>query len=253
MRTRHENDVRDQQIVTGAILAQLREHLAAATNAVEFFKRRSSGDLERRTAAAWQKIVESVEGGLLNTPEPERPMSIRTAHAEEIATYVRGVVQEAHRSERAHVLIYSRTPYASALETIATERAAALELLRDAIDNGLLTRLAAEQRDDATDPATEAFVDVADAEHYAQRDEYVNSPDAVESDDRPTLAEQLRAVGAEQAALDAEADAFAAERREAEHFDAAEAAAVLRIEHDMAIEAGDEHDPGTCVYCGGAS
>ena len=70
--------------------------------------------------------------------------------------------------------------------------------------------------------------------------------------DRPTLAEQLRTVGAEQAALDAEADAFAAERREVEHFDAAEAADVLQIEHDMAVEAGMECDPETCAYCGGA-
>lgn len=63
-------------------------------------------------------------------------------------------------------------------------------------------------------------------------------------DDRPTLAEQ--------AALDAEADAFAVERREIEHFDAAEAADVRQIEHEMAVDAGMECDPETCVYCGGA-
>lgn len=41
------------------------------------------------------------------------------------------------------------------------------------------------------DSATEAFVDAADAERYAQRDEYVNG-------ERTTLAEQLRARGAEE-------------------------------------------------------
>lgn len=60
-----------------------------------------------------------------------------------------------------------------------------------------------------TDAATEAFVDAADAERYALRDDYVNSADS----ERTTLAEQLRAVGAEQAAQDAEADAFHAQRR----------------------------------------
>ena len=73
MRTRNENDARDQRIVTGAILDQLREKLAASANAVEFAKGRSSGDLERRTLAAWQKIVEAVEGGLLDESESETP------------------------------------------------------------------------------------------------------------------------------------------------------------------------------------
>jgi hypothetical protein len=37
-----------------------------------------------------------------------------------------------------------------------------------------------------------------------------------------------------------------------EHFDAAEAADVARINHEMDIDAGAECDSETCVYCGGA-
>ncbi len=65
-------------------------------------------------------------------------------------------------------------------------------------------------RTEATDVATEAFVDVADAERYAQRDDYVNGPDDVTA--------------------------------EVEHVDYAEAADVREIERDLAIEAGDDSD-----------
>lgn len=88
----------------------------------------------------------------------------------------------------------------------------------------------------SADDATEAFVDAADAERYAQRDDYVNA-------ERTTLAEQLRAHGAEQAAQDAEADAFHAQRRadeaeaNGEYVDYAEAEAVREIEEEMALEA----------------
>lgn len=108
--------------------------------------------------------------------------TIRSIHSAETTNYVRDLVQELHRSEEARVLIYSRQPYAVALKTIATERAAALELLRDAIDEGLLDELAARKsgKDVAAmlnaDPVTEAFVDAADAERYAQREEFVNGP-----------------------------------------------------------------------------
>lgn len=66
--------------------------------------------------------------------------------------------------------------------------------------------------------------------------------------DRPTLAEQLRRCGAEQAARDAEADAFHAQRRadeaeaNGEYVDYDEADAVREIEREMAIEAGDDSE-----------
>ena len=91
----------------------------------------------------------------------------------------------------------------------------------------------------APDVATEAFVEVADAERYALRDEYVNADDP----ERTTLAEQLRALGAEQAAQDAEADAFHAQRRadeteaNGEYVDYDEAEAVREIREEMALEA----------------
>ena len=108
-----------------------------------------------------------------------------------------------------------------------------LEQLTAAIRDGLFDQL-----DNSTE---EAFVEVADAERYALRDEYVNA-------ERTTLAEQLRAVGAEQAAQDAEADAFHAQRRadeaeaNGECVDYAEAEAVREIEREMAIEAGDDSE-----------
>jgi hypothetical protein len=40
--------------------------------------------------------------------------------------------------------------------------------------------------------------------------------------------------------------------RPQEFFDAAEAADVAQIQHEMDVEAGAECDPETCVYCGGA-
>lgn len=83
-------------------------------------------------------------------------MSARDIHAAETASYVRGLLQELYRSEKTRVLIYSRQPYATALETIATERAEALELLRDAVDSGLLERLAAEKSDMQVSAAVDA-------------------------------------------------------------------------------------------------
>lgn len=77
---------------------------------------------------------------------------------------------------------------------------------------------------------------VPDAERYALRDEYVNA-------ERTTLAEQLRALGAEQAAQDAEADAFHAQRRadeaeaNGECVDYEEAEAVREIDEEIALEA----------------
>lgn len=97
-------------------------------------------------------------------------------------------------------------------------------------------RAGAEQAPAAADEATEAFVAAADAERYAQRDEYVNA-------ERTTLAEQLRAHGAEQAAQDAEADAFHAQQRadetdaNGEYVDYDEADAVREIHEEMALEA----------------
>lgn len=76
--------------------------------------------------------------------------------------------------------------------------------------------------------------------------------------ERTSLAEQLRAVGADQAAQDAEADDLHAQQRadeaesNGEYFDAVEAADVSRIQHDMNVEAGMECDPETCAFCGGA-
>lgn len=61
--------------------------------------------------------------------------------------------------------------------------------------------------------------------------------------ERTTLAEQLRARGAEQAAQDAEDDAFHAQRRadeaeaNGEHVDYAEAENVRQIEDEMALDA----------------
>ena len=66
--------------------------------------------------------------------------------------------------------------------------------------------------------------------------------------ERTTLAEQLRARGAEQAARDEKANAFHAQRRadeaeaNGEYVDYAEAAAVREIEREMAIEAGDDSE-----------
>lgn len=106
-----------------------------------------------------------------------------------------------------------------------------LEQLTAAIRDGLFDQL-----DNSTE---EAFVEVADAERYALRDEYVNADDP----ERTTLAEQLRALGAEQAAQDAEADAFHAQRRadeaeaNGEYVDYDEAEAVREISEEMALEA----------------
>lgn len=141
-----------------------------------------------------------------------------------------------------------------------------------------------------TDSTVEAFVDVADAEHYVQRDEYVNADvhvpcichtdpnacrafgrreelDATDDGREPDdvyaegerEAEEARLAEENEAeyfgAPDAErwAEENAANQYGVEHFDAAEAADVARIEHEMAIEAGMECDPDTCAYCGGAS
>jgi len=141
---------------------------------------------------------------------------------------------------------------------------------------------------DADLPA-EAFIEAADAERYAQREDYVNAdvhvpctchtdPDACRAfgrgeeldatDDGRELddvyaegereAEDARLAEENEAeyfgAADAErwAEENAANQYGVEHFDAAEAADVLQIEHEMAIEAGMECDPETCAYCGGA-
>jgi len=107
-------------------------------------------------------------------------VSARDIHAAETAGYVRDLLQGLYRSEKTRVLIYSRQPYAAALESIAAERAAALELLRDAVDDGLLERLAAEKSDKDVAAAVEAGLfeqpDPAVAAAYRrQRDEVADA------------------------------------------------------------------------------
>lgn len=77
----------------------------------------------------------------------------------------------------------------------------------------------------------DASADFADAFAKAMRDQQAARTEAERDGREETLAEQLRAVGAERAAQDAEA------------------ADVRSIQHDMDLEAGDEHDPGTCPEC----
>lgn len=162
---------------------------------------------------------------------------IANIHRNETIDYVLNLVRGLHRTEADRAAFYATQPHAISLENIARDRSGCLLQLVNAIEAGLFDQL-------DTDAATEAFVDVADAERYALRDEYVNSADP----ERTTLAEQLRAVGAEQAAQDAEADAFHAQRRadeaeaNGEHVDYDEAEDVREIEREMAIEAGDDSE-----------
>ena len=108
-----------------------------------------------------------------------------------------------------------------------------LEQLAGAVRDGLFDQL---------DDATEAFVDVADAERYAQRDEYVNSAGAeakqsAEHDPR-SCTECVDQYEAEQRE-DAEQAA-----REVEHVEGATPRSVRQIERETAIEAGDDDEDG---------
>jgi hypothetical protein len=109
-------------------------------------------------------------------------VTARDIHAAETAGYVRDLLAELYRSEKTRVLIYSRQPYAAALESIATERATALELLRDAVGDGLLERLAAEKSDKDVAAAVEAglFEQPAPAQAAAYRRQ-LNEDESAES------------------------------------------------------------------------
>lgn len=138
-------------------------------------------------------------------------MTARDIHAAETAGYVRGLLQELYRSEKTRVLIYSRQPYATALEAIATERAEALELLRDAVDSGLLERLAAEKSDMQVSAAVEAgLFEQPDPAHAAAYRRAQNDVDPVTGRDYAEeawqRAEAERECLAELAAEQAESD-----------------------------------------------
>jgi len=87
---------------------------------------------------------------------------------------------------------------------------------------------------EVADVATEAFVDVADAERYAQRDEYVNATgDLIGAMARHSSTHGTTAI---YDAADPH-DAALAQQARTEHVDYAEAEAVREIEEEMALEA----------------
>ena len=107
-------------------------------------------------------------------------------HRAETIDYVLGLVRSLHTSETARVAIYASQPHAVALEHIARDRAGRLEQLVTAIEAGLFDRLDEEA-------ATEAFVDAADEERYAQRDAYLNADGEDDEDDEGSESRLTRA------------------------------------------------------------
>jgi len=92
---------------------------------------------------------------------------------------------------------------------------------------------------ETADEVTEAFVDVADAERYAQRDEYVNAAgDLIGAMARHSSTHGTTAV---YDAADPH-DAALARQARTEYVDYAEAEDVREIEREMAIEAGDDSE-----------
>jgi len=104
---------------------------------------------------------------------------------------------------------------------------------------GLPAEITLDARTTVADVATEAFVDVADAERYAQRDEYVNATgDLIGAMGRHSSTHGTTAV---YDAADPH-DAVLARQARTEYVDYAEAEDVREIEREMAIEAGDDSE-----------
>lgn len=99
---------------------------------------------------------------------------IANIHRNETIGYVLNLVRGLHRTEADRAAFYARQPHAISLENIARDRSGRLEQLVHAIEAGLFDQLDTEAAE-AADAPMEAFVDVADAERYALRDEYVNA------------------------------------------------------------------------------